>query len=100
MRKARKRTGPYEIPSTEAAKNFGTLVDRVRERAATYTIVRGGRPVAEISPIRSARHSCTIAGLAAFFRREGRADERFLAAVEREVAERNEPRVPDDPWAR
>jgi hypothetical protein len=40
----------YRVSATEAAKNFGGIVDRVREHAAIYLVERSGTPVAEIRP--------------------------------------------------
>ena len=52
------------IAATEAAKNFGTLVNRVREERAVYVIERGGVPVAQIGPVEPKRG--TIGDLKAF----------------------------------
>ena len=38
------------VTATEAAKNFGSIIDRVREDRAVYVVERGGTPVAEIGP--------------------------------------------------
>jgi len=46
---------------TEAAKSFGRLVDRVREERATIVIERGGKAVAQITPLVGA--SFTFAAL-------------------------------------
>src|SRR4051794_37343437 len=43
------------IAATGAAKNFGALVDRVRETGATYVIERHGRPIAQIGPVESGK---------------------------------------------
>jgi prevent-host-death family protein len=49
--KSRKSTSGARVSATEAAKNFGWLVDRVREEQATYVVERGGTPVARIAPV-------------------------------------------------
>ena len=48
-----RRTSPdaVTVPATEAAKNFGRLVDRVREERAVVVVERGGIPVARIVPV-------------------------------------------------
>ncbi len=38
------------VSATEAAKNFGELLARVREERAVYVVERRGRPVARIGP--------------------------------------------------
>ena len=47
-KKALAKAAAEVIAATDAAKNFGHLVDRVRETRATYVIERHGRPVAQI----------------------------------------------------
>jgi hypothetical protein len=41
-RRHRSRAG--SVSATDAAKNFGRLVNRVREERATYIVERGGTP--------------------------------------------------------
>jgi antitoxin (DNA-binding transcriptional repressor) of toxin-antitoxin stability system len=86
------------VSATEAAKNFGRLVDRVREEEATYLVERGGTPVVRISPV--SRPLATIADLKALFWGTARADEAYLRAVEDVVERHNQPRVRRNPWAR
>ena len=86
------------IPATEAAKNFGQLVNRVRETSAVYTIERGGVPVAQIGPV-VGFHS-TVAVLVAVLKSDRRLDEEYLRAVEAGVTAANRPTVPRNPWAR
>ncbi len=83
------------ISATAAAKQFGRLVDRVREERAVYVIERGGRPVAEIGP---AAQGCTLRDLAAFLRARRRLDHAYGKAVEAGVALMNRPAVPEDRW--
>jgi antitoxin (DNA-binding transcriptional repressor) of toxin-antitoxin stability system len=86
------------IAATEAAKNFGTLVNRVREERAVYVIERGGVPVAQIGPVE--RRRGTIADLKAFIRDAPHVDEEYLREVEAAVRRHNKPRVPENPWER
>ena len=44
-----------EISATEAARHFADLLDAVEHRGERYTIVRRGRPVANLEPVRSGR---------------------------------------------
>ena len=97
MRTSRK-TRHVHVPATEAAKAFGRLVDRVREERATYVIERGGKPVAQITPL--AQRSFTVADLKALVTALPRADADYLAALERVMTARNKPKARANPWAR
>ena len=55
-----------EISATEASRNFSKLLDEVQQ-GRTFNIVRGGEPVATVSPIQ--RH--TGAELTAVFEKWG-----------------------------
>ena len=44
-------SGARVVTATDAAKNFGAIVDRVREDRAVYVVERGGTPVAQIGPV-------------------------------------------------
>jgi prevent-host-death family protein len=98
-RKAARKPAPESIAATDAAKNFGRLVDRVREEGATYTIERHGRPIARIGPVESAEPR-TLRGLAEFLRTAPRLDEEALRYIEEGIAMLNRPEVPNNPWGR
>lgn len=86
------------IAATEAAKNFGRLVDRVREEGVTYVVERGGLPVAQIGPVEPP--ATTVADLIAFFSHGPHAGEPYLKAVESGIRRANKPVVPANPWER
>lgn len=86
------------VSATEAAKNFGRLVDRVREERVTYMIERGGEPVATISPATRVRF--TMADFKALAAGVPRADVEYVNLVEQAVARHNRPRVRRNPWER
>ena len=44
-----------EISATEASKRFADVLDAVEHRGETFTIVRRGRTVATIAPVRRGR---------------------------------------------
>ena len=90
--------GHRAISATEAAKNFGRLVDRVREDEATYLVERGGVPVVRISPVN--RRAATVGDFKALLGGRGGAGEAYVRAVEHAVERHNEPRVRRNPWAR
>ena len=39
------------VSVTEAARKFSDILNSIRYRGESYTIVRGGKPVASISPV-------------------------------------------------
>ena len=96
MRTRHKRS--VRVPATEAAKNFGRLIDRVRETRATFVVERGGRPVASIAPVE--RDAFTMREFKALLGDRPRASAEYLDAVERAAARRNRPRVRRNPWGR
>jgi hypothetical protein len=85
------------VTASYAAKNFGALVDAVREARAVYVVERAGQPVVHVVP--AARSRVTLADLAALYRDPGRLSEEFLREVEGGIAFLNQPAVPSDPWA-
>src|SRR5262245_16835443 len=102
MPKSRKprsvRDGGFRVSATEAAKNFGRLVDRVREEHTTYIVERGGKPVAHIGP--AAGQSFSMADFKALVRRLPSSTSKYLDAVERAAARHNRPRIRRNPWGR
>jgi len=97
-RTRRRRPGAVRaVSASEAAKNFGALVDRVREEQAVYVVERSGVPVVQVSPI--PRRRATVADLIGVLRAGPSPGEAFLRDVERGVAFLNQPSLPGDPWA-
>ena len=86
------------VSATEAAKNFGRLVDQVREQRATYVIERAGAPVAQIGPVAAA--SFTMGAFKALIRSLTPTDAAYQRAVERAVARHTRPRLRRNPWER
>ena len=84
------------VSASNAAKNFGALVERVREARATYVVERSGVPVVEIAPVSWVRP--TVADLVGWLGGPDRLDEGYLAEVERGVAYLNEPSIPGSRW--
>lgn len=88
------------MTATEAAKNFGSIIDRVREERAVYVVERGGSPVAEIGPVET--KTVTVRDFVEIIRSGSipAVGEEYLKAVEEGVAFWNRAEVPRDPWAR
>jgi prevent-host-death family protein len=87
------------IAATDAAKNFGRLVDRVRETGATYVIERHGRPIAEIGPV-TVDEPKTLRGLVEYLETAPKLDEEVLRYIEEGIAIYNRPEVPKNKWER
>ena len=97
-RKPPSRRAPTGVSATEAAKNFGRLIDRVRETRTTYVVERGGKPVASIAPVD--REAFTMRDLKALLEDRGRASAEYLDAVERASGRHNRKRARRNPWGR
>ena len=97
-----KAPDPYPImrvvTATEAAKNFGAIVNRVQEDRAHYLVERSGTPVAQIGPVQGG--TCTIGDLVELLRSRSipRAGADYQRAVEEGVAFWNRAEVPDNQW--
>jgi len=95
----RPRSASESIAATDAAKNFGRLVDRVREEGATYVIERHGRPIAQIGPVTASPRK-TLRAFVDAMRTLPKLDEETLRYIEQAAAKHNRPAVPRNPWER
>ena len=93
------KAAAQSIAATDAAKNFGQLVDRVRESGATYVIERHGRPVAQIGPVET-RKPRTLRNLIDAIQAAPKLDEEVLRHIEEGIAIYNRPEVPKNRWER
>ncbi|MCY4509297.1 MAG: hypothetical protein OXG35_20400 [Acidobacteria bacterium] len=91
-------SGARVVSATETAKNFGAIIDRVREERAVYVVERGGTPVAEISPVKA--KTVTIRDFVEIVRSGSvpSPGEDYLEAVEEGIALYNRPEVPENRW--
>lgn len=96
-RAGRLRRSSRTVSASYAAKNFGALVDAVRENRAVYVVERAGQPVVQLVP--APRLHATLTDLADLYREPGRLPEEYLREVQRGIAQLNSPSVPRDPWA-
>lgn len=90
--------GNRAVSATYAARNFASLINRVREEGAAWVIERSGKPVAEIRPVKD--DVVTMREFVGLFPAEGRrpADEEYLRAVEEGIAFLNRAEVPENRW--
>ena len=91
-----RRRGAGTVTATDAAKNFGELVDRVREAGVAYVVERKGRPIARIAPMMT--HRCTLGELVEWFEARKALPDEYVAAVTDHVKTANRPRVPAARW--
>jgi antitoxin (DNA-binding transcriptional repressor) of toxin-antitoxin stability system len=85
-----------EISATEAARNFSEILNRVRYRGETFDIVRGGEVVATLGT--AARRRATASALIAALDAVGDLEDLEFAS-DLEQIQREQPTLPDDPWA-
>jgi prevent-host-death family protein len=82
------------ISSTEAARNLGDCLARIRHRGERFVITKNNRPIAELGPV-SGVQGTTLGELWTAMR-EVRTDEDFAADLERVNAA---DAVMENPWA-
>jgi hypothetical protein len=91
-----RKTSARTVTATAAAKNFGRLVDLVRETQAEYVVERDGHAVVTIGP--AGLDECRVSDLAALLN----ALPAPSAALTREVAAAraagNKPALPRSAW--
>ena len=97
--KRAQKAASESIAATDAAKNFGRLVDRVREEGATFVIERHGRPVAQIGPVKIEQPK-TLRHLIEAIHAAPKLDEEVLRYIEEGIAIYNRPEVPKNRWER
>ena len=97
--KSKRALKAASIAATDAAKNFGALVDRVRETGATYVIERHGRPIAQIGPVESGKPK-TLRNLIEAIEAAPKLDDEVLRYIEEGIAIYNRPEVPKNRWER
>lgn len=90
--------GGRAVSATYAARNFASLVNRVREEGAAYVVERSGKPVAEIRPVEDSVF--TMREFVALFAEDAPrpADEQYLRAVEEGIDFLNRAGIPESPW--
>ena len=88
------------VSATEAAKNFGEVLARVREERAVYIVERRGKPVARITPVED--RVFTLADFVELIRSGAipSPGAEYARAVEEGIAFFNRPEVPTSPWER
>ncbi|HAM52647.1 MAG TPA: antitoxin [Nitrospiraceae bacterium] len=84
------------IKATDAVRTFSDILNSVKYRHESYTIVRGGKPAAALVPVETSPMRKTLRELKAVLSnlpRLGKDAESFLHDIEEGL--RNQPHVPD-----
>jgi prevent-host-death family protein len=87
---------PKTIKATDAVRTFSEILNSVKYRHESYTIIRGGKPAAALVPVDTIPVQKTLGDLAEFMRRLPRLGddvERFMNDVEEAV--RKQPVLPE-----
>jgi prevent-host-death family protein len=50
-----------DISATDAARNFADLLDAIEHRGETFTVVRRGKPIAHLEPVKAGRGADVVA---------------------------------------
>lgn len=84
---------------TDVHRNFADYINRVAYRGESFVLVRGGKPVAELSPVPTGTRLGELSALLASLPRLGEEDaEAFAEDIGRARAELHAI-PPRDPWA-
>jgi len=84
------------INATEAARAFSEIINSVKYKGESYTIIRGGKPAAAIVPVKSATPGRTLKELKAIVNnlpKLGKDADSFLKDVEAGI--RSQPSMPE-----
>ncbi len=87
---------PKTIKATDAVRAFSDILNSVKYRHESYTIIRGGKPAAALVPVESSPARKTLGELKAVLSnipRLGKDAESFLHDIEGGV--RNQPHAPE-----
>jgi antitoxin (DNA-binding transcriptional repressor) of toxin-antitoxin stability system len=85
------------ISVTEVLRNFADYINRVAYRGERFVLMRGGRPVAELSPVPTGTRLGELPSLLASLPRL-RQDDADALSLEVEAARRDLEAPPEDPW--
>jgi prevent-host-death family protein len=97
MAKKRNRRG-LAVSATDAAKNFGRLIDRVREERVEYVVERSGTPVVRVVPVHGP--AFTLGAFKSLLASASHVAPAYADEVERAIERHNRPRVRRNPWRR
>jgi antitoxin (DNA-binding transcriptional repressor) of toxin-antitoxin stability system len=83
---------------TDVIRNFSDYINRVVYRGERFLLVRGGAPVAELSPLPAGRRLAELPGLLDALPRLDPGDAAALEADLDRARSKLDARAPGDPW--
>lgn len=83
---------------TEVIRNFADYINRVAYRRERFVLLRGGKPVAELSPVPQGTRLGDLPGLLESLPRLSDDDAEALADDLERAREELEAHGPEDPW--
>jgi len=83
---------------TEVLRNFSDYINRVVYRGERFTLLRGGKPVAELSPVPSGRKLGELPEILASLPRLSEEDAEEFAADLEQARREVKALPPEDPW--
>lgn len=86
------------ITASTAARELSDILDRVERAGDEFVVVRHGRAVATIGPVRGRVRGINGRDLRALLESLPPPDKAFVADLR--LIQRDQPRFPKDPWAR
>jgi len=89
------------VSATEAVRKFSEILNSIRYRGESYTIVRGGKPIASISPVETSYRKRVLGDLKEIVKdipRLGADADRFGRDLG-DVMKRQPPMPKEDKWA-
>jgi len=85
------------INATEAARDFSEIINSVKYKGESYTIIRGGKPAAAIVPVKAATPGQTLIkdlrGIIENLPKLGKDADSFLKDIEEEL--KSQPPIPE-----
>lgn len=83
---------------TELLRNFSDYINRVAYRGERFVVIRGGKPVAELSPVPSGTRLAELPALLDSLPRLGEEDSADFARDLERYRKELEAEAPRDPW--
>jgi antitoxin (DNA-binding transcriptional repressor) of toxin-antitoxin stability system len=83
------------ISATDAVRTFSELLNAIKYKGESYTILRGGKPAATIGPAEKSTDARTLKELALLLKTLPRLEDDDAFAADMEAIIRNQPTAPE-----